>query len=75
MKVMRCAFVVRLGRTTKPDEGKFEGVVEEVDTGKERWFCSREELFKFFGECFTTATVTDAEENTLPDCSGNPDAN
>jgi hypothetical protein len=32
---MRCAFVVRLGPETKPSEWRFEGWVEEVDTGTE----------------------------------------
>jgi hypothetical protein len=71
---MRCAFVVRLGRTTKPEEGRFEGLVEEVDTGKEQRFCSKEELLKFLGECFTTAAGTDTEgESALSECAGNPD--
>ena len=73
---MRCAFGVRLGRTTKPDEGRFEGLVEEVDTGKERRFCSKEELLKFLGECFATAMGADTEgEIALPECAGNPEEN
>ena len=73
---MRCAFVVRLGPTTKPDEGRFEGLVEEVDTGKELRFCSKEELLKFLGECFTTTTRLASEgECALPECAGNPDEN
>ena len=51
-KVMRCAFVVRLGCETKPSEGRFEGWVEEVDTGNELRFRSKDELFKFLGERF-----------------------
>jgi hypothetical protein len=73
---MRCAFVVRLGPTTHPHEGKFEGLVEEVDTGKEQRFCSKEELLKFLGECFTNAMGPDHEdENALPKCGENPNQN
>ena len=71
---MRCAFVVRLGPTTKPREGEFEGLVEEVDTGKERRFCSKEELLTFLGECFATASGTeDQGETELPDYPGKRD--
>lgn len=49
---MRCAFVVRLGPKTKPSEGRFEGWVEEVDTGKELRFRSQNELLKFLGQRF-----------------------
>ena len=48
---MRCAFVVRLEpKSGLPDE--LEGWVEEVDTGNELRFRSKDELFKFFGERF-----------------------
>jgi hypothetical protein len=56
---MKCAFVVRLGRKTKPSEGQFEGSVEEVDTGKELQFRSRDELLSFLGKRFQA--VLDAE--------------
>ena len=52
---MRGAFVVQLGRETKPSEHHFEGCVEEVDSGKELKFHSVEELLKFFGERFQAA--------------------
>lgn len=44
---MRGAFVVQLGPESKPDEGKFEGWVEEVDSCTELRFRSTEELLKF----------------------------
>lgn len=46
---MRGAFVVQLGPESKPDEGKFEGWVEEVDSCTELRFRSTEELLKFMG--------------------------
>jgi hypothetical protein len=49
---MKCAFVVRLGPTTKPSEGRFEGWIEEVDTGKDLRFRSKEELLDFLGRRF-----------------------
>jgi hypothetical protein len=63
---MRCAFVVRLGPKTKPSEGRFEGTVEEVDTGKELRFRSREELLQFLGECFQAVSATDLEHGNTP---------
>lgn len=50
--VMRAAFVVRLGRKTKPAQNIFEGSVEEIDTGKELRFHSAEELIQFLGQSF-----------------------
>jgi hypothetical protein len=49
---MRGAFIVQLGPKTKPNEGKFEGRVEEVDSSTELRFHSSEELLKFLGERF-----------------------
>src|SRR5260370_18116693 len=50
--VMRGAFLIRLGRDTKPAAGQFEGWVEEVDSGKELRFRSSEELLRFLGRRF-----------------------
>jgi hypothetical protein len=47
---MRLALVVRFGNDTRPNEGVFEGWVEEVDSCTERLFRSTEELLKFLGE-------------------------
>jgi hypothetical protein len=65
---MRCAFVVRLGPKTKPSAGRFEGWVEEVDTGRELRFGSRDELFKFLGERFQAILETETErgQSSLP---------
>jgi hypothetical protein len=56
---MRCAFVVRLGPKTKPSEGRFDGWVEEVDTGKELKFRSNEELLTFLGERFDATVLSE----------------
>jgi hypothetical protein len=50
--VMRGAFLIRLGRDTKPADGRFEGWVEEVDSGEEFRFRSSEELLRFLGRRF-----------------------
>jgi hypothetical protein len=52
---MRGAFVVQLGPETKPSEGRFEGLVEEVDSGRELRFRSAEELMNFLGQRFDLA--------------------
>jgi hypothetical protein len=49
---MRGAFVLRLGRETVPAQGRFEGWVEEVDSGQELRFRSAEELLSFLGQRF-----------------------
>jgi hypothetical protein len=52
---MRGAFVLRLGRETEPAQGRFEGWVEEVDSGRELRFHSAEELLAFLGQRFDDA--------------------
>src|SRR5205814_8717857 len=52
LNIMRGAFVVQLGPETKPSEGRFEGLVEEVDSGRELRFRSAEELMTFLGQRF-----------------------
>ena len=52
---MQRAFVVRLGPKTEPTLGRFEGRVEEVDTGEELRFRSAEELLRFLGQRFDEA--------------------
>jgi len=47
---MRGAFILRLGAETEPSENRFEGWVEEVDSGKELRFHSTGELVQFLGE-------------------------
>jgi hypothetical protein len=53
------AFIVQLGPKTKPDRGRFEGRVEEVDSSIELRFHSSEELLKFLGERFNCAKSSD----------------
>jgi hypothetical protein len=43
---MRGAFVVQLEPETKPSESRFEGLVEEVDSGTELRFRSAAELME-----------------------------
>jgi len=65
---MRGAFVLRLGAETKPSEERFEGWVEEVDSGKELRFHSTGELIHFLGDCSRTAFPSRREK---PDqCAG-----
>jgi hypothetical protein len=59
---MRGAFVIRLGAESKPSEDRFEGWVEEVDSGKELRFHSTSELIQFLGERFRLAFQSRHEE-------------
>jgi len=64
---MRDAFVIRLGRETKPSDGHLEGTIEEVDSGKELKFRSSTELLRFLGERFQAILVEaeDSAENSI----------
>jgi hypothetical protein len=55
---MRGAFVVKLGPETNPSEGRFEGLVEEVDSGRELRFRSAAELMNFLGQRFDLAKAS-----------------
>jgi hypothetical protein len=63
---MKCAFVVRLGSETIPSDGRFEGCVEEVDTGNELRFRSKDELLKFLGERFEAVLETEPDGGKTP---------
>jgi len=52
---MERVFVVRLGSNTEPTQGRFDGLVEDVDTGQELRFRSADELLRFLGQCFDEA--------------------
>jgi hypothetical protein len=52
---MERAFVVRLGSNTEPSLGRFEGLVEDVDTGQQLRFRSADELLRFLGQRFDEA--------------------
>jgi hypothetical protein len=45
-----------------PSEGRLEGWVEEVDTGKELRFRSKDELLNFLSERFEAITGPDGGE-------------
>ena len=49
---MRGAFVVRLGPQMDSARGRFDGSVEEVDTGQRLKYRSAEELLRFFAQNF-----------------------
>jgi hypothetical protein len=48
---MKRAFVIRLSPDTNPAKDKFQGHVEEVDTGRELKFRSLDEFLAFVQEC------------------------
>jgi hypothetical protein len=48
---MKRAFVLRLTPAARPAGGKFEGRVEEVDSGKSTRFVSVEEFLHFLERC------------------------
>jgi hypothetical protein len=52
---MRGAFVIRLETGTDPAQGRFEGWVEELDSGKDQRFRSAEDLLRFLGQRFSVA--------------------
>jgi hypothetical protein len=56
---MRGAFVLTLAPGTEPRHGRFEGWIEEVDSGRERRFRSTEELLAFLSKCFDEAKRRD----------------
>jgi hypothetical protein len=64
---LRLAFVIRLGSDTRPDEGLFEGRIEEVDSCTEVRFRSTSELLKFLGNRFNLATAP-ADKGRPHDC-------
>lgn len=56
--------MVRLGPKTKPSEDRLEGWVEEVDTGNELRFSSKDELLKFLGDRFEAVAIERNGEST-----------
>ena len=48
---MKRAFVFRLSPEAQPVSGKFEGHVEEVDSGRNLRFRSIEEFLEFLQQC------------------------
>ena len=58
---MKLAFVIRLGTESRPEEGFFEGWVEEVDSCTERRFHSTAELLSFLGQCFYKVNIVNTQ--------------
>jgi hypothetical protein len=59
--VKRSAFVLKLAPQTQPSQRRFEGWIEEVDTGRELRFRSTDELLGFLGDCFDLAQDRDRD--------------
>lgn len=49
--VMKRAFVIRLSPEARPVDGKFEGRVEEVDSGRNLKFSATKEFLEFLQQC------------------------
>ena len=64
---MRGAFVVQLKKATLGRQ--LEGLVEEVDTGKQAKFLSQDELIGFLRDCFTPARQSDPQKEGANDCN------
>lgn len=59
---MKRAFVLRLTREAQPVGGKFEGRVEEVDSGKSQKFASVEEFLSFLHSCLGDHSAPKGED-------------
>ena len=53
---MTRAFVLRLSSDSNPAKGKFQGSVEEVDSGGEIRFHSLEEFIAFLQDCLAKSS-------------------
>jgi len=56
---MKRAFVLRLSPEAEPVAGKFEGRVEEVDSGRTLRFRSVEEFLEFLQQCLNNQPLTE----------------
>ena len=65
---MRGAFVVQLRKATQGSQ--LEGLVEEVDTGKQAKFLSEDELIGFLRECFAQTRQSDQQKEGANDRNG-----
>jgi hypothetical protein len=63
---MKRAFVLRLTQEAQPVGGKFEGRLEEVDSGKSQRFASVEEFLSFLQRCLGDHSTPEDED---PDVS------
>jgi hypothetical protein len=64
--LMKRAFVIRLSPEANPGKGKFQGHIEEVDTGRELRFRSLEEFLAFVQDCI------DADSSDGRNVTGKP---
>ena len=62
---MRGAFVVQLRKATPGSQ--LEGLVEEVDTGKQAKFLSEDELIGFLWDCAAPTRPSDAPKGGAKD--------
>jgi len=63
---MKRTFVIRLSPEANPANGKFQGHVEEVDTGREGRFGSLEEFLAFVQDCIVADTSGGTESTGKP---------
>ena len=59
---MKRAFVLRLTQEAQPAGGKFEGRVEEVDSGKSQRFASVDEFLSFLQRCLGDQSTPKGED-------------
>jgi len=62
---MKRAFVLRLAPEAQPDGGRFEGRVEEVDSGKSKKFASFEEFLTFLQRCLDDHNTPEDQDSDL----------
>ena len=62
--VVRGAFVVQLRNVSQREADQMEGLVEEVDTGKQRQFRSEDELIRFIRERLQRSGTQPQQEGT-----------
>jgi hypothetical protein len=56
---MKRAFVLRLAPEARPVDGAFQGRVEEVDSGRNVKFGTREEFLNFLQQCLDHQQTAD----------------
>ena len=60
--VMRGAFVLQFGQASQ-SQGRLEGWIEEVDTGKQFRFRSVKAMVRFVGQCLRASVETENQNN------------
>lgn len=69
-RVMRSAFVLRLGPGTQPARQHYEGWIEEIDTARELRFRTTQELLSFLGDCVDITRQRERERQHSADEDG-----